>query len=419
MKVSAAAPPPAPASPDRVVVVGAGPAGMATAIELAQHGIPSVVLEKRGPVASRENLFNVTPPFADRLAALDPDGSLTKLLVPTDGMSSVDLATGHRGERRFDAPVEADPGRSRGDMSALVRATSSPAAPDADRRRWSKVGIGDLENALRGLATTKHGDLIELRSGADVGAVRQGDGWAEAVLAAAGASGASDAVRGALLVDASGADLLGGPRTVFPEQSHWVGGRFAPAADGSTAVLRQRSAPGPDGSDPTVTIKLPTDDRTLVWAQVPTDARGMADTDRAALLEQRAAAVGVDGGLAEPRRTAPVTVQLWTSQEPARGRVLKVGDSLRSPYFPTSTGAAAAIVHDAPRAVDAIRAVLGGASPHEASSAYADAVRGANEQLLAISRTGMLADLGIDPDAAGPPTVLEQPPPTSGASPQA
>ncbi len=411
---AATAPPPT----DRVVVVGAGPAGMATAIELAQRGIASVVLEKRGGVATRENLFNVTPPLADRLAALDPDGSLTKLLVPTEKMVSRDETTGKVGERRFDQPIQLDASRSRGSMEALTRAAGSPAAPDADTRRWSKVGIGDLENALRELARGKHADLIELRSNAGVAEIRQGDGFAEAVLdAAAGGSGPGDAIRGAALVDASGGDLLGGPRTVFPEQSHWIGGRFAAPADGNTATLRRRAVTE-EGADPSVTIKLPSADRTLVWAQVPEDARGMSDVDRAALLERRAASVGVDGPMIDQTRTAPVSVQLWTSDEPARGRVFKVGDSVRAPYFPTSTGAAAALIHDTPLAVDAIRAILDGTPVEQASASYADAVRGANEGLLAVSRNAMLADIGRTAADAGPPSTSVKPPAGSAASPQ-
>lgn len=433
MKVSSPTPPPPVSSPvappapavaaqppggadGRVIVVGAGPAGMATAIELAQRGVPSVVLEKRGAVATRENLFNVTPPLGDRLAALDPDGSLTRLLVPTERMVSEDATTGKVGERRFDGALAADPARSRGDMDALVRAVGSPAAEGADTRRWAKVGIGDLENALRGLATSRYGDLVELRSNAGVVDVRQGDGWVEAVLDPAGGAGAGDAVRGAFLVDATGADLLGGPRRVLPEQAHWLGGRFAPPADGATATRRLRAVTE-DATDPLVTIKLPTADRTMVWAQVPSDARAISDGDRATLLERRAAAAGVQGGLAEPRRTAPVSVQLWTSEEPARGRVLKVGDSVRAPYFPTSTGAAAALVHDAPRAVDAILAARSGTPVEQAVAGYADAVRGANERLLGASRTALLADLGLTPDQAGPSTVVERAP-VAGASPQ-
>lgn len=417
---SAAARPVPVDAPGRAVVVGAGPVGMATAIELAQRGVPSVVLEKRGPQGTRENLFNVAPPLADRLAALDPQGSLTRLLVPTERMVSEDHVTSDRGERRFHAPMQPDAARSRGDMGALARALGSPKHPDADTRRWSKVGIGDLENAMRELARSRHGDLVEFRTGADVQEIRQGADWVEAVLRAPEGGGAADAVRGAVLIDASGSDLLASPRKVYPERSHWIGGRFAAPADGSTATLRRRAPDPRDGGAPAVTISLPSADRTMVWAQVREDAKTMPPERRAALLEQRAAEVGTTTPLADRTKTAPVTVQLWESTEPARGRVLKVGDSLRAPYFPTSSGAATGIVHDAPRAVDAAVELLSGRSPRSVAASYADAVRAANAQLVAVSRGTMLADLGIDPAAAGPPAIVHsRTAPTPGASPHA
>ena len=404
--------PTAPTADDRVVIVGAGPAGMATAIELAQQGVKSVVLEKRDGPATRENLFAVSGPYSDRLAALDPDGSLVKLLLPTNQGVSENLVTGERSVRDYQPGVQPDATRSRGDMDALLRAGANHKQPGADTRTWSKVAISDVEEGLRNLARTKHADMIDLRQGVDVTAIRQGDGWAEAVLA--GTGGPTDAVRGAMLVDASGRDLLGGARTVYPEQSHWVGGRFAAPADQSLVVNTRRISATEDADRPLVTIKLPARDRTRVWAQVPTDTRTMSDADRAALIERRAAAMGVEGGLATPGRSAPVSVQLWTSNEPVNGRVLKVGDSVRAPYFPTSTGAAAALVHDAPRAVDAIMAVLNGGSLKHATHAYADSVRGANERLLGMSRASMLKDLGIDPEDAGAPTVVTQAPSLAG-----
>lgn len=404
-----------PKTPDRVVVVGAGPAGMATAIELAQQGIRSVVLEKRDGPATRENLFAVSGPYADRLAALDPDGSLLRLLVPSSGSITENLVTGERSVRTAAGGLQPDATRSRGDMSALLRANGAAGSQEPDRRPWSKVPIGDLEEGLRNLARTRHSDMIELRQGVDVAALRQTDDFAEAVLA--GASGASDAVRGAMLVDASGRDLLGGARTVYPEQTHWIGGRFAPPTDQQTTNVRRTSITE-DGTDPLVTIKLPSADRTLVWAQVPTSSAAMTPEQRTAILERRARDVGVEGGLAVAGRTAPVSIQLWTSNEPAKGRILKVGDSVRAPYFPTSTGAAAALIHDAPRAVDAIKAVLDGTPVEQASQAYADSVIGANQALLGLSRKAMLGDLGIDPAKAGEPTVVEQAPTGEHSAPQ-
>jgi 2-polyprenyl-6-methoxyphenol hydroxylase-like FAD-dependent oxidoreductase len=410
VKVSSA-PPAAAAAPtappvaargidDRVVIVGAGPAGMATAIELAQQGVRSVVLEKRGPVATREPLFAVVPPFADRLAALDPDGSLTSLLTPIERMDSRHGASGSTSSRTFDGPLEPDPTRSRGDIGALVRAADLPGRPDADRRRWSFAGIDAVDNALRELARTKHADLIELRTDSGVDSIRQGDGWAEAVLAPGPDGAARDAVRGAMLVDASGRDLLGSSRTTYPERGYWLGGRYPARADGPFATSRVREGDGPERRS---SIVLPARDRTLVWTQVHEDPTKIDPARARQLVQSAAQTVGVTDQLAADARTMPVTVQLWTSDEPARGRVLKVGDSVRAPYFMTSTGAAAALVHDAPRAVDAILAVRAGTPVEQASAAYADAVRGANAQLVEVVRPRLLSDLGISRADAGVP----------------
>lgn len=404
MKVSTPSPArPTNAPDDRVVIVGAGPAGMATAIELAQRGVPSVVLEKRGMEATRQPLFAVVPPFADRLAALDPEGSLTRLLSPIERMASSDAITGSTSERRFEGPLAPDASRSRGDMSALLRAAGSPAARDADSRRWSFAGIDDVENGLRQLARTRHADMIDLRVDSPVSEIRQGDGWAEAVLAPTADGAARDAVRGSLLVDASGRDLLGSPRTTYPERAHWVGGRFpSPAAGTPLETTRVREG---TRTTPTASIALPAEDRTIVWTQVPEDASKLPPDQARALVQERAAKVGVTDPLPADAAAMPVTVQLWTSDEPARGRVLKVGDSVRAPYFMTSTGAAAALVHDAPKAVDTILAIRDGAPVAQATAAYADAVRGANEQLLELTRPRLLADLGIGRGDAGTPTT--------------
>jgi hypothetical protein len=126
------------------------------------------------------------------------------------------------------------------------------------------------------------------------------------------------------------------------------------------------------------------------------------------LLLRRARAAGVQMQLAEGQQPNAFTTQLSTSTEPARGRILKVGDSNRAPYFPTSTGAAAALVLDAPLAADAIAAGI--SNPQAASSlvtGYAAVVVSGSEQLLAASRRAMLGDLGVDPaDAPGPKLMV-------------
>ena len=321
---------------------------------------------------------------------------------PMDSMTSRHVQTGRVAERAFDGPLAPDASRSRGDIQALLRAADDPSKPDADRRRWSFVGIGDLENGLRELARTKHADLIELRANSAVESIRQGDGWAEAVLSPSAPNAAADAVRGSMLVDASGRDLLQGPRTVYPERGFWLGGRFAPAPEGQRGTQRIRdAASGTERS----TIALRSADRTLVWTQVDSDPTKIDAPTARRTVEAAAGSVGVSETLAQNATAMPVTVQLWTSDEPARGRVLKVGDSVRAPYFMTSTGAATALIHDTPKAVDAILAARAGAPVAATASAYADAVRGANAALINVVRPRLLQDVGVAPDQAGAPTT--------------
>ncbi len=287
-------------------------------------------------------------------------------------------------------------------MDALLAASGPPDAQGADRRRWSMVGIGDVENGLRELARTKHADLVELRTDSGVESIRQGDGWVEAVLAPGADGAARDAVRGAMLVDASGRDLLGSARTTYPERAFWLGARFAPPEDGrhATRKVRDRMVDRQHS-----TIALPSSDRTLVWTQVHEDPAKIDPDLARGLVQARARTVGVLDELPEDASAMPVTVQLWTSDEPATGRVLKVGDSVRAPYFMTSTGAATALVHDVPKAVDAIMAARSGMPIEQATTAFADAIRGANERLVAQVRPRLLADLGLSASSAGQPAT--------------
>ncbi len=366
---------------------------MSTAIELAQRGVPSVVLEKRGMDATRQPLFNVAPAFADRLATLDPDGSVTAALTPSTGMRAIDAETGRTtGERVFDSPLNADASRSRDDMDALLRSVAPPGTTDADARRWATVGIDALDNALRAVARTRFSDLIDVRPNSGVSAIRQGDGWAEAVLEPSADGAARDAVRGAMLIDASGRDLLGGARTTYPEKTWWLGARYDADVSGDRSMLRVRDTD--EHGRPQSTLALRSDDRTIVWTQVHEDPKSIAPDAARALVAERAKLVGETRSLAPDAPTMPVTVQLWTSDEPASGRVLKVGDSVRAPYFMTSTGAATALVHDVPKAVDSIMAIRAGADVAKTVSAYADAVRGANAKLTDFVRPTLQRDAG-------------------------
>ncbi len=56
-------------APKSAVVIGAGPAGMAAALALKLHGVPSVtVIEKRGPTPKRVNMLTFRSAVLSRCA---------------------------------------------------------------------------------------------------------------------------------------------------------------------------------------------------------------------------------------------------------------------------------------------------------------------------------------------------------------
>ena len=62
----------------RVLIAGAGPVGMAVALELAHAGIPATVLERADDLTEDLRASTWHPPTLDMLDAIDP--SLTPAL---------------------------------------------------------------------------------------------------------------------------------------------------------------------------------------------------------------------------------------------------------------------------------------------------------------------------------------------------
>jgi 3-(3-hydroxy-phenyl)propionate hydroxylase len=90
----------------QVIIVGAGPVGLVSALRLATFGIRSVVLEQSVdlPTALRATTFH--PPTLDMLEALGVDKDLEKLGVVTPSWQVLHLETGERA--KFDISVIAD-----------------------------------------------------------------------------------------------------------------------------------------------------------------------------------------------------------------------------------------------------------------------------------------------------------------------
>src|SRR6185503_7001376 len=93
-------------SSQRIVIVGAGPVGLVTALRLASFGIPSLVLEKSSDVPRDLRATTFHPPTLDMLEDLGVLADIEPLGVVTPSWQVLHLATRKRVE--FPMSVIAD-----------------------------------------------------------------------------------------------------------------------------------------------------------------------------------------------------------------------------------------------------------------------------------------------------------------------
>ncbi|WP_243716135.1 FAD-dependent monooxygenase [Actinomadura darangshiensis] len=163
-----------------VVIVGAGPVGLVTALLLARHGVPSVVLEAaaaRDPSGSRAICFQ-----RDVLDVLDRVGCAAPMIAR--GVTWTTGRTYYRGDELF--------------------SVTFPDAGCGGVPPWINISQAEVEARLRDLAAAE--PLVDVRYGHPVSGLRQDAAGIEA--------DAGETVRGSHLVGADGGhsavrDLLG------------------------------------------------------------------------------------------------------------------------------------------------------------------------------------------------------------------
>ena len=81
---------------DRILIVGAGPVGLVTALRLAGFGIPSVVVEKSSEVPRDLRATTFHPPTLDMLEDMGVLASLEAMGIVTPAWQVLHLATRQR-----------------------------------------------------------------------------------------------------------------------------------------------------------------------------------------------------------------------------------------------------------------------------------------------------------------------------------
>lgn len=211
-----------PRTPYDVAIVGAGPVGLALAIELARAGLATLVVDRRPPLSedaqARPQLLVARAADLANLIALGVDVREPRLVSRLATRCEADLATGRalRGD-----VLGVQPMRAR-DLWAL--AGEPPLA---------LVPIGRLQRALLGQAL-RHGadvrygcDVVRVRRHARAVSLRCGDGTSIRAALAILATGAARALIPAALAAPAGAvdapqRMIGGLFDVGGDRGRWI-----------------------------------------------------------------------------------------------------------------------------------------------------------------------------------------------------
>lgn len=161
----------------QIIIVGAGPVGLVTALRLAQFGIPSVILEQSHEMPAELRASTFHPPTLDMLDTLGVTEKIKALGVVTPSWQVLHLESGERAEFP---------------LSVIADETNHPYRLQCEQNKLVEVLFDQVRRS----------DGIDLYLGAEVLSAEQDD---DGVTAVARVGGEQRSFAGAYLVGADGA----------------------------------------------------------------------------------------------------------------------------------------------------------------------------------------------------------------------
>ncbi|MFE2936009.1 FAD-dependent monooxygenase [Streptomyces sp. NPDC059278] len=388
-----------------VVIVGAGPVGLATALVLGRHGVPSVVCEQYGGInphprahvvntRSMELLRSWGIADAVRADSVDPRWALNiqwKQTLSGSGLGRINMAEGHGEQllRRIDASPE------------MITSCAQDRVQQHLLDAVLAQGMATVRYDTTVLGIADRGDAVDVT--VESGQCRQTLRARYAVAA----DGAAGGLRETLGITTEGSPVLGHQLNIYfhADLSPWT------EADPALLIWAINT------TSPGVFIGM---DGVRRWTfqrsfDPATESPGDYSPERCARIIREA--VGVDELEVDIRSVGPWTMVARTAGRYRSGRVFLAGDAAHQ--FPPTGGLGMNTgLADADNLGWKLAAVLGGWAPESVLDSYESERRPvavANARHSVLNATKM-AEAGIGPDTAGIAARLESPDPETAAA---
>jgi 3-(3-hydroxy-phenyl)propionate hydroxylase len=317
-------------NPDRVVIVGAGPVGLVSALRLSTFGIPSVIVEKSPTLPQDLRATTFHPPTLDMLDELGVAEPFIALGIVTPSWQVLHLETGERAEFP---------------LSAISDLTRHPYRLQCEQHKLGRIM---LERAMAS-------DLVELHLGTEVTAVAQ-DG--EGVTATAMRDGEAVAFRGAYMIGADGSRSITRQALqlplegeTYPSETLLITTPF-PFENHVPNIIGANYVWGP--TDSFSMFQLRQEWRCTFYPRAgEADELGVGD----AMMQERLRGIVPDAARFEINEARPYRIHMRIVPDYRRGRIVLAGDAAHL-NAPTGGMGMNGGVHDAFNLTDKLRRIM-------------------------------------------------------------